>query len=165
MTVITRTRFRPAVEAALATQPPDLSAAGATASSARPLAQIRAGVFAPQPDTYSLARGDRDVDLGCRPVTVAADPAGAVESITSPGSGTLRIVDPGSAPSDCHVLTVDDLRPSAREQVRAGLPSGTKDDATEQMRRLVASDLLPLCTPEPTPTPTPTAPARSPPSP
>ncbi|NKS90691.1 hypothetical protein GS831_18860 [Rhodococcus hoagii] len=46
------------------------------------------------------------------------------------------------------MLTVDDLRPSAREQVRAGLPSGTtKDDATEQMRRLVASDLLPLCTP------------------
>ncbi len=78
--------------------------------------------------------------------------------------GTLRIVDPGSAPSDCHVLTVDDLRPSAREQVRAGLPSGTKDDATEQMRRLVASDLLPLCTPEPTPTPTPTPlpPAESP---
>ncbi len=38
------------------------------------------------------------------------------------------------------MLTVDDLRPSAREQVRAGLPSGTKDDATEQMRRLVASD-------------------------
>lgn len=70
--------------------------------------------------------------------------------------GTLRIVEPGSAPSDCHVLTVDDLRPSAREQVQAGLPSGTKDDATEQMRRLVSSDLLPLCTPEPTPTATPT---------
>ncbi|BBY73496.1 hypothetical protein MPRF_03950 [Mycolicibacterium parafortuitum] len=51
-----------AVEAALATQPPDLSAAGATASSARPLAQIRAGVFAPQPDTYQVARSDRDVD-------------------------------------------------------------------------------------------------------
>ncbi|MCA1008629.1 protein phosphatase 2C domain-containing protein [Rhodococcus hoagii] len=77
--------------------------------------------------------------------------------------GTLRIVEPGSAPSDCHVLTVDDLRPSAREQVQAGLPSGTKDDATEQMRRLVSSDLLPLCTPEPTTTPTPT-PTPAPPS-
>jgi hypothetical protein len=36
--------------------------------------------------------GDRDVDLGCRPVTVAADPTGAVESVTSPGSGSLRVV-------------------------------------------------------------------------
>lgn len=70
--------------------------------------------------------------------------------------GKLTIVEPDAAPSGCHVLTVDDLRPSAREQVRAGLPSGTKDDATEQMRRLASSDLLPLCTPEPTPNATPT---------
>lgn len=70
---------------------------------------------------------------------------------------TLTIVDPGAAPSDCRVLKVDDLQPSAREQVRAGLPSGTKDDATEQMRRLAANDLLPVCTPEPAPTSAPTA--------
>jgi len=70
--------------------------------------------------------------------------------------GKLTLVEPDAAPSGCHVLTVDDLRPSAREQVRAGLPSGTKDDATEQMRRLASSDLLPLCTPEPTPNATPT---------
>lgn len=84
--------------------------------------------------------------------------------------GKLTLVEPDAAPSGCHVLTVDDLRPSAREQVRAGLPSGTKDDATEQMRRLASSDLLPLCTPEPTPNatatpnpnPTPTAEAPAP---
>ncbi|ORB25872.1 S8/S53 family peptidase [Mycolicibacterium parafortuitum] len=51
-----------AVEAALAAQLPAPSDAGATASSARPLAQIRPGVFAPQPDTYSIARSDRGVD-------------------------------------------------------------------------------------------------------
>ncbi|PTR25680.1 protein phosphatase [Rhodococcus sp. OK519] len=77
--------------------------------------------------------------------------------------GALTLVEPDAAPSGCHVLKVDDLQPSAREQVRAGLPSGTKDDATEQMRRLAANDVLPLCTPEPTPTSTPTpAPAPTP---
>ncbi|GAB2646021.1 PP2C family serine/threonine-protein phosphatase [Prescottella soli] len=80
-------------------------------------------------------------------------------------SGILTIVDPNTRPSDCRVLKVDDLQPSAREQVRAGLPSGSQDDATEQMRRLAANDLLPLCVPEPTPVPTPTptpAPAPAP---
>jgi len=71
-------------------------------------------------------------------------------------SDVLTIVDPNTLPSDCRVLKVDDLQPSAREQVRAGLPSGSQDEAIEQMRRLAANDLLPLCTPEPTPAPTPT---------
>ncbi|RVW07761.1 serine/threonine protein phosphatase [Prescottella agglutinans] len=78
-------------------------------------------------------------------------------------SDVLTIVDPNTLPSDCRVLKVDDLQPSAREQVRAGLPSGSQDEAIEQMRRLAANDLLPLCTPEPTPAPTPTpAPAPVP---
>lgn len=75
--------------------------------------------------------------------------------------GTLTLVDPDQLPTECRVMKVEDLQPSAREQVRAGLPSGTKDDATEQMRRLAASDLLPVCTPEPAPTPSP-APAPAP---
>lgn len=36
--------------------------------------------------------GSVDIDLGCRPVTVAANPTGVLESVTSPGPGTLRIV-------------------------------------------------------------------------
>lgn len=35
--------------------------------------------------------GGRDVDLGCRPVTVPADPTGVLESVTSPGPGTVRV--------------------------------------------------------------------------
>jgi hypothetical protein len=38
------------------------------------------------------AGGGSDVDLGCRPVTVPADPTGALESVTSPGPGTLRLI-------------------------------------------------------------------------
>ncbi len=36
--------------------------------------------------------GGRDVDLGCRWAAVAADPQGVVESVTSPGSGSVRVV-------------------------------------------------------------------------
>ncbi|MGW0042209.1 PP2C family protein-serine/threonine phosphatase [Rhodococcus sp. NPDC003348] len=80
-------------------------------------------------------------------------------------TGDLTLVAPEITPTSCTILTVDDLQPSAREQVRAGLPSGSLDDAKDQMHRLTDGDLLPVCTPEPTttaqPTPTP-APAPTP---
>lgn len=77
--------------------------------------------------------------------------------------GSLTVVDPNQLPNDCRVLRVDDLQPSAREQVRAGLPSGSQEDAVEQMRRLAANDLLPVCTPTTSTTPTtPPTPAPSP---
>lgn len=82
-------------------------------------------------------------------------------------SGSLELVSPDALPADCNVLEVDDIQPTAREQVRAGLPSGRLDDARAQMARLVEYDLLPVCaekkdtTPTPTPTPTP-APAPVP---
>ncbi|MGB6180953.1 MAG: protein phosphatase 2C domain-containing protein [Rhodococcus sp. (in: high G+C Gram-positive bacteria)] len=56
---------------------------------------------------------------------------------------TVNLTAPDGA--DCNVLGVDDLRPSAREQVRSGLPSGSLDDARGQMIRLVSGDMLPLC--------------------
>lgn len=36
--------------------------------------------------------GSADIDLGCRAVTVAANPEGVLESVTSPGAGTLRVI-------------------------------------------------------------------------
>ncbi|QNG20793.1 serine/threonine protein phosphatase [Rhodococcus triatomae] len=71
-------------------------------------------------------------------------------------SGSLTLVSPDQLPSGCTVLMVDDLQPSARAQVRAGLPSGNLDDAREQMSRLADNDLLPVCEPEPEPTAEPT---------
>ncbi|MFD4182531.1 PP2C family protein-serine/threonine phosphatase [Rhodococcus sp. NPDC058514] len=60
-------------------------------------------------------------------------------------SGSLSLVTPDAEPTDCTLLMVDDLLPSAREQVRAGLPSGSLDDAKRQMSRLASADLLPVC--------------------
>ena len=79
-------------------------------------------------------------------------------------SGTLSLVTPTESHSSCKILDVDDLQPTAREQVRAGLPSGSLDETKGQMSRLTSSDLLPLCEEQkPTPTPTP-APAPAPPA-
>ncbi len=71
--------------------------------------------------------------------------------------GDLTLVPSGN--TTCTVLTVDALQPSAREQVRAGLPSGSLEDAKSQMQRLADGDLLPVCTPVETTTPTPAPPA------
>ncbi|RVW02082.1 PP2C family protein-serine/threonine phosphatase [Rhodococcus xishaensis] len=60
---------------------------------------------------------------------------------------SLIVVEAGQLPNWCQVLMVQDLAPSAREQVRTGLPSGTEIEATAQMRRLAANDLLPVCAP------------------
>jgi protein phosphatase len=70
----------------------------------------------------------------------------------------LTLVSPDAIPSDCNILEVTDLQPSAQEQVRAGLPSGKREDAQSQMIRLIGGDLLPRCEPVPTTTATPTPP-------
>ncbi|MEV0947016.1 protein phosphatase 2C domain-containing protein [Rhodococcus sp. NPDC049939] len=64
-------------------------------------------------------------------------------------TGALRLMSPNQTMSGCTILEVNDLRPSAREQVRAGLPSGNLEEARNQMVRLVENDLLPVCEPEP----------------
>jgi len=73
---------------------------------------------------------------------------------------------------DCRLMRLQDLRPSERAQVAAGLPGGSLDDAIAQLRELARSSLLPLCpsaadattsTPTAAPTTTP-APAPPPPS-
>ncbi|WP_285186352.1 PP2C family serine/threonine-protein phosphatase [Rhodococcus sp. MEB041] len=87
----------------------------------------------------------QEVDLvGC-----VRDGATAIED------ATVELRAPGDA--DCTILGVDDLQPSAREQVRSGLPSGTLDDARTQVARLASGDLLPPCTPPASATTTPSA--------
>jgi protein phosphatase len=54
---------------------------------------------------------------------------------------------------DCRMLGVNDMRPSERAQVIAGLPSGSLDEAIAQIEQLARSSVLPVCAP-PTPTPT-----------
>lgn len=66
----------------------------------------------------------------------------------------------------CQLMRVQDLRPSERRQVSAGLPAGSLDDAIAQLRELAKNSLLPPCSPPappPAPTPAPTpAPDPSP---
>ncbi|PRC47407.1 serine/threonine protein phosphatase, partial [Mycobacterium sp. ITM-2017-0098] len=67
----------------------------------------------------------------------------------------------------CRLLGVDDMRPSERAQVIAGLPSGSLDEAIGQIEELSRSSVLPVCAaPAPTatasPRPAPTSAPRSP---
>lgn len=61
---------------------------------------------------------------------------------------------------DCHLMKLEDLRPSERAQVQAGLPTGSLDGAITQLRELAANSLLPPCPP-----PRATSPPESPPGP
>jgi protein phosphatase len=65
----------------------------------------------------------------------------------------LSIFDVGQQPNGCRQLKVDDLNQTGRTQI-AGLPGGSLDEATEQMRNLVKQSALPVC-PSSTPTSTP----------
>ncbi|MBS1696477.1 MAG: serine/threonine-protein phosphatase [Actinobacteria bacterium] len=63
----------------------------------------------------------------------------------------------------CRMLGVDDMRPSERAQVVAGLPGGTLDDAIAQIEELARSSVLPVCAPRaPATTSRPPSPAPSP---
>jgi protein phosphatase len=61
---------------------------------------------------------------------------------------------------DCRMLGVNDMRPSERAQVIAGLPSGSLDNAIAQIEELARSSVLPICPP---PRPGTTTPAPPPP--
>lgn len=72
--------------------------------------------------------------------------------------GELSQISYGQSHSElgCQLMGLQDLRPSERAQVAAGLPAGTLDNAIGQLRELARGSLLPVCTP-PKPTPTTTA--------
>jgi hypothetical protein len=53
---------------------------------------------------------------------------------------------------DCRMLGVNDMRPSERAKVMAGLPSGTLDDAIAHIEELARSSVLPTCAPRAIPT-------------
>ncbi|SBS76215.1 PP2C-family Ser/Thr phosphatase [uncultured Mycobacterium sp.] len=65
----------------------------------------------------------------------------------------------------CQLMRLQDLRPSERAQVTAGLPAGSLDDAIGQLRELAHSSLLPPCAPPPSSTPTTTPAPSAPPAP
>lgn len=54
---------------------------------------------------------------------------------------------------DCALMTLQDLRPPARQQVANGLPAGTLDDAINQLLSLTRESLLPTCPPPSQPAP------------
>jgi PPM family protein phosphatase len=62
----------------------------------------------------------------------------------------------------CRMLGVNDMRPSERAQVLAGLPGGTLDDAIAQIEELARSSVLPVCAARAPKTPSTTSPARTP---
>ncbi len=62
----------------------------------------------------------------------------------------------------CKLMQLQDLRPSERRQVSAGLPAGSLDNAIAQLRELSRSSLLPPCpAASPTPAPQTSSPAPS----
>lgn len=89
-------------------------------------------------------------------------------------SNSLTHIEWSQPTTNCQPLTVEDLVPSARQQLIDGLPAGSLDDAIDQVKKLGPS-LLPLCATLTTPATkndtgpaprakTPPAPLRTPPT-
>ncbi|WP_460719257.1 serine/threonine-protein kinase [Nocardia heshunensis] len=120
---------------------------------------VRSGYFVGTDNAYVVVlRGRPDTFLG---LTIReVDQRACVTT-----GGELTLSDSASSfPDGCFTLTVSDLQSGAQNRVNAGLPTGSRDSAIEQLRTLVASELLPVCasaTPPaepPTTSVTPTAP-------
>ena len=79
------------------------------------------------------------------------------------GRNELSLIgaDESRADRGCRLLNVDDMRPSERAQVVAGLPGGTLDEAIAQIHQLARDSVLPVCAP-PAPPPTTSAVPHSP---
>jgi PPM family protein phosphatase len=75
----------------------------------------------------------------------------------------LSVIPYGHGSHDCQPMKLSDLAQSARAQVAAGLPAGTLEQATAQLRRLSTDSLLPPCPPARAQSPPPTK-ATAPPS-
>ena len=77
--------------------------------------------------------------------------------------GELSQISYGQAHSElgCDLMRLQDLRPSERAQVSAGLPAGSLDEAIAQLRELARTSLLPVCTPAPAARTSPTSAPRS----
>ncbi len=72
---------------------------------------------------------------------------GVAEQACVTPAGELRLAAPKTiAMPGCTPLRLNDLRPSARSQVSAGLPGGSLDDSRHQISQLTNTELLPVCT-------------------
>ena len=77
----------------------------------------------------------------------------------------LTLIAPGQSAPGCQLFRVSDLKQTERQQVEAGLPTGSEDDAIVQINKLAKDSVLPVCAPPeppPSPTPRPTAVPHSP---
>ena len=107
-------------------------------------------------DTVAIMRGIQGSILGVRlqqPYLLGCLNDRGELSQVSYGQGTAN---PG-----CALLRLNDLRPSGRAQVTAGLPAGSLDDAIAQLRELARGSLLPLCAAPKTSSPAPSTAPRS----
>ena len=115
---------------------------------------VRSNYYVTEHDgTVSIMRGVQGSFLGLalqEPYLLGCLNARNELSLISAGQSTDNL--------DCRMLGVNDMRPSERAQVVAGLPSGTLDDAIGQIEELARSSVLPTCATR-TSTPTTTTPA------
>jgi PPM family protein phosphatase len=70
----------------------------------------------------------------------------------------LQLIESGQSPSGCQLFRVSDLKQTEKQQVEAGLPTGSEDDAIVQINKLAQDSVLPVCLPPPPP---PTSPRPS----
>ncbi len=63
----------------------------------------------------------------------------------------LKLIEPRQPPADCQLFRAGDLKQSERQQVEAGLPTGSEDDAIRQITKLALESVLPVCAPPPPP--------------
>lgn len=75
---------------------------------------------------------------------------------------SLIAADQDRSRLNCRLMAVNDLRPSERAQVTAGLPGGTQDEAFTQINDLAHGSVLPVCAPRTPPTTSKPTPAPSP---
>lgn len=109
---------------------------------------VRSNYYITQHDgTVSIMRGVQGSFLG-----VALQEPYLLGCLNARNELALISVGQSSDNLDCRMLGVNDIRPSERAQVIAGLPSGSLDNAISQIEELVRSSVLPTCAPSTLPT-------------
>jgi protein phosphatase len=69
------------------------------------------------------------------------------------GTDTVEFHSSSELPTGCIPLQPKDFKPAAQAQLHASLPSGNLDSTQDQIKRMVQSDLLPLCASSASPPP------------
>lgn len=132
---------------------------------------------------YKIIRGHYYVSAQGDTVTIMRGVPGSFPGLTLHEPYLTACVNSRGEPSEvsygqsgaelgCSLMKLQDLRPSERAQVMAGLPTGNLDNAISQLRDLARNSLLPECPPPappakprgplPGPPPATTSPAPSP---